>query len=164
MKTRLLKYIEEKDESFIINILENSIEFHKHFLLNEFFDKDIDLEKPEWDGKYFTTRFKIDDVLYTFKAMEDKPGLFGIQFFTLGSIGMQLKRDKKYAGSVFSGVRKGLELLIKHRNVNGFYFNTDEPKLIDMYDKLVKLIEKKSKFKLIKTDYYENRKMWVFEK
>lgn len=166
---RLKQYLIGKDDNYEIKILENTTKFHKHFLsINEFFDKDIDLEKPEWDGTYFTVKFKINDDIYFFKAMESEPNIFGIQFFTLGSKGFDLQKNKKYTGSVFAGVKKSLNLLIKQKKVKSFYFNTDETRLIKLYDRLVKWIEKEFKnYKLTKSKFHKkikNRKIWIFEK
>lgn len=163
---RLKNYFKNKDNNFEIKILENSIKFHEHFLtINEFFDKDVELEKPEWNGTYFTVKFKIDNDLYIFKAMESEPNIFGIQFFTTGIKGMELKKGKKYTGSVFAGVKKSLKLLIKQKNVKSFYFNTDNLKLINLYDKLINYIEKEFKeYKITKSKLHKNIKWWVFER
>ncbi len=163
---RLKQYLEGKDDAFEIELLENSIEFHKHFLnINELFDKNIELEKPKWDGKYFSVNFEIGDVIYFFKAKEDDLDVFGIQFFTAGSKGLELQKSKKYSGAVFSGVKKSLEMLMKQKDVKAFYFNTEETKLIKLYDKLIKWIENNfGEYKLTKSEFKKNRKIWIFEK
>lgn len=163
---KLKEHLKNNDNDFGIKILENSIKFHEHFLsINEFFDKNIKLEKSEWDGTYFTVRFKINEDLYIFKAMESEPNIFGIQFFSTGHKGMLLKKDKKYTGSVFAGIKKSLNLLIKQKNVKSFYFNTDESKLINLYDRLIKYIEKEFKeYKITKSELHKDKKWWIFEK
>ena len=154
-------------ENFELNLLENDIEFHKHFLtIDEMFDKNIKLETPTWDGKYFTVNFKVNsDKIYIFKAKENEPGIFGIQFFTTGLDGTETQKNKNYTGSVFSGVIKSLELLIKRKEVSSFFFNTKELKLISLYDKLIRRIEKHLKnYKFTQSIRKEGRKLWMFER
>jgi hypothetical protein len=140
---RPTQYINEESKSNDILVL-NHRKFHEHLIdIHEVFDKDIKLEKPIWDGVYFSINFNIDGELYTFKAKENAKGEFSILFWASGLL--DVKGSDRYSGDIFSAVKKSLHLLMKKRNVNMFYFNSDEIKLIKLYDRILKRMMKEFK-------------------
>ena len=146
------------------NYIENTKEFHEHFTnINEIFDKDIKLEKPIWDGTYFTVNFNIDNELYTFKAKENDKGEFSILFWTQNMF--DVKGSERYSGDIFSAIRKSLHLLIKMKKVNIFYFNSSEPKLIKLYDTVIKRMMKEFKdFEFEQSMIQGKTKFWIYKR
>jgi len=163
---RLEQYLVDDNDEFKTELLKNSQRFHEHFIsLDEIFDKDILLYSPTWDGIYFTVKFNVNGQIYTFKAKENSPGEFSVMFFVLGVDILKLQGNKKYVGDVFSGVLKSLQLLIDEKKVTSFYFNTNELKLISLYDKMSKYVERKFKdYKFIKSVKKKGMKFWIFKR
>jgi hypothetical protein len=162
---RLQQYIKDYMTNWNI-VAQNSKQFHEHtYNINEIFDKDVELEKPEWDGKYFTVRFKIDDRVYEFKAMESESGKFSILFYTFGPNIFDIKGSKEYIGDVFAAIKKALHMLLKHKKVDMFWFNSNETKLIRLYDNLLNRMCKEFKNYEFDSSYvYEGYKFWRFYK
>ena len=162
---KLQQYIDNNKEFEEILIL-NHKEFHEHFAsISEMFDKDVKLEKSIWDGKYFTVKFEINDDIYTFKAMENDKNEYSILFYSFGKNLFDVKGDKTYTGEVFSAIKKSLHLLINSRDVDMFWFNTNEPKLIKLYDKLLKKMEKEFKdFEYDRSLMKGKHKFWRFKR
>jgi len=147
-------------------IAQNSKQFHEHMAnIYEVFDKNVELGKPEWDGKYFTVKFNIDDRIYEFKAMESEKGKFSILFYTFGPNMFDIKGSKKYVGDVFSGIRKALHVLINSRNVDMFWFNSSEQKLIRLYDVVIKRMKNEYKdFEYEGSKTESGVKFWIFKR
>jgi len=163
---RLQQYLDEGSEEFYDILASNHKKFHEHMTsMDEMFDKDVKLDKPIWDGKYFTVKFTVENTIYTFKAMENDENEYSILFYSFGKDSFDIKGDKRYVGDVFSGVVKSLQALIKTRNVEMFWFNTNESKLIKLYDKVLKKLERKFKgYEFNKSLMVNGYKFWRFER
>ncbi len=140
--------------------------FHEHMVnINEVFDKDIELYKPEWKNNIYSIKFDVEDTTYTFSAMEHERSEFAILFYASGVDPFDLKGNTKYAGDVFAGIKKSLHALISDRDVNMFWFNTSEQKLKKLYDVIINRMRSEYKdFEFKGSEIKGNTKFWIFKK
>jgi len=160
---RLSEYLNSNGYNNSI-LIENCQRFHEH--LSEAFDKDdVEVFTPKWDGTYLTIQFKVYDNTYTFKAMENSGGEYSILFYSYGLNLFDLKHSMKYIGGVFSGVRKCIHILLKMRKVHMFWFSSNEPKLISLYDRLINNMENEFVgYKFDGSVVKNGFKFWIYRK
>jgi len=146
--------------------MENCKKFHEHlYSINEIFDKDVKLEVPKWDGTFYSISFNIDNEMYHFKAKMVNKGEYSILFYKSGAGLFDLKGSERYSGDIFAAIKKSLQSLIKDREVNMFWFNSDEPKLKRLYDVIYKRMENEFiGFEFYKSLIKGNFKFWIYKR
>ena len=125
-------------------------QFHS-FILDEIFDKDIELKITKGTSG-FSTHFKIGNDKYMFQAETYGNNIYSILFYRRDGLDMfKPKGDDKFTGSVFAGIFKNIKKLMDDRQVDGIHFNTDDKKLKSLYIKMETLVSKRfPDFKLLK--------------
>lgn len=125
---------------------------------------------PEASGSDYCEAFNAYGDKYIFMANEDKieNDIYGILFFKAGvEQGDEFKSvgEGLYKGKVFAGVLSSLRDLVRTKDVKKFYFSSDDKKLINFYNKSIKLIENRfPEYKLDEIKTQGQRTFWVYKK
>jgi hypothetical protein len=140
---RLQQYTEEMKHAEFITLWEVQQQFHS-FILDEIFDKDVELKNIEKGTTGFSTHFNIGKDKYMFQAETYGNNIYSILFYKKDGLEMfKPKGDVKFPGDVFSGVFKSIKKMINDRQVDGIHFNTDDSKLKSLYTKMKPLVIKR---------------------
>jgi len=135
----------------------------------EVLDSDIKYY-PIKGGSDYTVGFMAYGDKFIFMANEDsgEKGLYSLLFFKANTPdGNMFKSvgDGLYKGKVFAGIISSLKGLMNKEDVKGFFFSSDDPKLIKFYDKSIKLTEKRfSEYKFDERIIKNNTIYWVYRK
>jgi hypothetical protein len=133
--------------------------------LQEMFDAKSELRSIGANDD-FSLKFYVKGSDYIFSAKETSRNFYTILFYKIGdSVEMFVpKKEKLYIGDIISGVFLCLKRLINDRTVDGFGFTTDQPELINFYDKLSKYIESRFDYKLYSRDSSNSIVRWTYRR
>lgn len=135
--------------------------------IEEIVDKHVSIKRDDSGGIY-TTHFVVRGIKYVFSA-NGVDGDYGILFHDMSGRDVMdtfypRLNDRHFVGEVYSGVFISLKSLIRDRDVVSFHFNTDDAKLISLYDKMVRYIEDRFDYKLQNRDTKGKYVQWVYSR
>ena len=136
--------------------------------INELFDSDIKVYLDYFNKKFLTYRFDVDYKEFSVEIFKDKynnyyDNIYIITFFDENEQEEITGLIKKDVFKVFSGIIKSIKDFIKKINPDYFQFSAKEKSRIQLYDKFIKLIEKETNYKLIKTEIHGD-KNYIFKR
>ena len=145
---RFQRYMDEDEHIEILTSWEYQNQLHGFKSLEEMFDKDVEFGKVTSTKELLMVNFSTSNDKWTFKAsrLSGEDDIYGILFNKIGDKPENMfnpKGGNDYTGDVFSGVFRCIEKLIKDRNVNGIAFKTVDRKLLSLYKRMSKWVEKR---------------------
>jgi hypothetical protein len=165
---RLLSYRDEDKHINILTSWEYQHQLYNFDSLKEMFDKDVEFDKIVNTKELFSVDFTTSNDKWEFKARRLPNDIYGVLFYRIGDspeMMFKSKRGSEYIGEVFSGVFRCIEKMIEDRNVNGIAFKTTDSKLLPLYKRMSKWVEKRfPDFELCKELQKKNPTEFVFMK
>lgn len=137
----------------------------RDYLLNEIFDSKPTVTVTKSEDDEIMTSFVVDGEKYYFSGSEYEDGYYVVMFYRAKGM-FDMKGDSKYINKIIGGVFGSIHLMLHNRSVQYIGLSTDNPKLISVYDNIVKYFEKNVKgFKLYKREEVTNGMIkWVYRK
>lgn len=165
--SRLQHHINEDHYIDILTSWEYQYQLYGFDSLRKMFDRDVDFGNITSTKEMFTADFTTSNDKWEFKAKRlITNDIYGILFYRVGDTPENMfisKGGNSYMGEVFSGVFRCIDKMIKDRNVNGIAFKTMDSKLLLLYRRMVKWVEKRfPDFELNKELHKKNPTEFIF--
>lgn len=136
--------------------------------IDEIMNKHIGISKDS-SSNIYTLHFNVRGVRYIFRARREESNTYGIIFYDLSGrnpLDMFEPRlnDRQFVGDVYSGVFLSLKRLVSDETVDFFHFHTNNKKLISLYDKMTKYIERRFDYTLHDRLVFNDTVQWMYKK
>lgn len=129
-------------------------------ILYEYYDKKTNLKIVT--GGDFSVLFKVSDIEYIYQVSK-RDDIWVILFYPIKrGVGFgNIKGNNKF-NEVIAALFQATQLLIDTHNVKEIGFSTDDIDLINIYDNLIRYIEKRLPVKYIKSEIKNKNRLYYF--
>lgn len=136
----------------------------KEYLLNEIFRDGISIKVIRSDSDEFKTSFIVDNQKYYFDGMEYERGYWVVMFYH-SETNFDMKNNSKSTTKILSNVFESIRMMILKRDVEFIGLSTMEPKLISLYDNIVKYFEREIRgFRFYKREGMGDSVKWIYKR